>query len=194
MVYCGIYPADSGKYTDLREALEKLKLNDASLVFEPETSSALGFGFRCGFLGLLHLDIIKERIEREFKIDIIATSPSVIYEVILNNGKTEMIDSPSKLPDKTLIKEIKEPFIKASIFTPSTYIGQVMELCQNKRGIYKGLDYIDKTRVNIHYYVPLGEIIYDFYDKLKSYKTSNEELNNWKVYEFETYRNNEGEN
>ena len=167
-VYCGIYPIDSKKYDDLKEALEKLKLSDASLEYTPETSKALGFGFRCGFLGLLHLDIIKERIEREFKIDIIATSPSVIYEVILNNGKTEMIDSPSKLPDKTLIKEIKEPFIKASIFTPSTYIGQVMELCQNKRGIYKGLDYIDKTRVNIHYELPLAEIVYDFFNKLKS--------------------------
>ena len=167
-VYCGIYPIDSKKYDDLKEALEKLKLSDASLEYTPETSKALGFGFRCGFLGLLHLDIIKERIEREFKIDIIATSPSVIYEVILNNGKTEMIDSPSKLPDKTLIKEIKEPYIFTNILVPTEYIGPIMELCQDKRGIYKSTDYIDKTRVNIHYELPLSEIVYDFYDRLKS--------------------------
>ena len=167
-VYCGVYPIDSTKYDDLKEALEKLKLSDAALEFMPETSKALGFGFRCGFLGLLHLDIIKERIEREFKIDIIATSPSVIYEVILNNGDKILVDSPSKLPDKTNIKEIKEPFIKASIFTPSSYIGQIMELCQNKRGNYLGMEYIDQTRVNIHYELPLAEIVYDFFNKLKS--------------------------
>ncbi len=167
-VYCGIYPIDSKKYDDLKEALEKLKLNDASLSYFPETSSALGFGFRCGFLGLLHMDVTKERIEREFKIDLIATSPSVIYEVEKTNGETVTIDSPNKLPDKVLIKEIKEPYIKASIFTPSTYIGPIMELCQNKRGIYISLEYITSTRVNIHYEMPLSEIVYDFFNKLKS--------------------------
>ena len=168
MVYCGIYPIDSKKYDDLKEALEKLKLSDSSLDFIPETSKALGFGFRCGFLGLLHLDIIKERIEREFNIDIIATSPSVIYEVIMNNGETILVDSPNKLPDKTNIKEIKEPYIKANIFLPSTYIGQVMDLCQNKRGIYLNMEYLDETRVNIHYELPLAEVVYDFFNKLKS--------------------------
>ncbi len=168
MVYCGLYPIDSKKYDALKEALEKLKLSDASLNFIPETSKALGFGFRCGFLGLLHLDIIKERIEREFNIDIIATSPSVIFEVILNNNETIIIDSPSKLPDRTNIKEIKEPYIKANIFLPSTYIGQVMELCQNKRGIYLSMEYLDATRVNIHYELPLAEVVYDFFNKLKS--------------------------
>ena len=168
MVYCGIYPIDGQKYDDLKEALEKLKLSDSALDFSPETSKALGFGFRCGFLGLLHLDIIKERIEREFNIDIIATAPSVIYEVILNNGATILVDSPTKLPDKTNIKEIKEPYIKANIFLPSTYIGQVMELCQNKRGIYLSMEYLDATRVNIHYELPLAEVVYDFFNKLKS--------------------------
>lgn len=167
-VYCGIYPIDSKKYEDLKEALLKLKLNDASLEYQPEVSKALGFGFRCGFLGLLHMDITKERIEREFKIDLIATSPSVIYEVILNNGDTIYVDSPNKLPDRSSIKGIKEPYIKASIFVPSNYIGSVMELCQNKRGTYIGLEYIDKTRVNIHYELPLSEIVYDFFNKLKS--------------------------
>ena len=167
-VYCGIYPIESKKYEDLKEALEKLKLNDASLSFFPETSKALGFGFRCGFLGLLHMDITKERIEREFKIDLIATSPSVIYEVILTNGDVIEVDSPSKLPDRGLIKDIKEPYIRASIFAPSNYIGPIMELCQNKRGNYLGLDYIDKTRVNINYELPLSEVVYDFFNKLKS--------------------------
>ena len=168
MVYCGLYPIDSKKYNDLKEALEKLKLSDAALDFIPETSKALGFGFRCGFLGLLHLDIIKERVEREFLIDIIATSPSVIYEVILNNKEKITIDSPSKLPDRVNIKEIKEPYVKASIFTPSDYIGSIMELCQNKRGIYIDIEYLDKNRVNIHYELPLSEIVYDFFNKLKS--------------------------
>ncbi len=167
-VYCGIYPIDSKKFEDLKEALEKLKLNDASLSFFPETSKALGFGFRCGFLGLLHMDITKERIEREFKIDLIATSPSVIYQVVLTNGEVLEIDSPAKLPDRVNIKETKEPYISASIFVPSTYIGGVMELCQNKRGIYIGMEYIDQTRVNIHYELPLAEIVYDFFNKLKS--------------------------
>lgn len=167
-VYCGIYPIDSKKYEDLKEALEKLTLNDASLSYFPETSSALGFGFRCGFLGLLHMDVTKERIEREFKIDLIATSPSVIYEVEKTNGEIVMVDAPNKLPDKVLIKEIKEPYISASIFTPSIYIGPIMELCQNKRGNYISLEYITPTRVNIHYEIPLSEIVYDFFNKLKS--------------------------
>ncbi len=169
MVFCGLYPVESSKFEDLREALSKLQLNDASLVFEPETSTALGFGFRCGFLGLLHMDIIKERITREFNIEIITTAPSVVYEAILTSGEVLMVDAPSKMPDKTLLKEIKEPYIRTNIFTPSEYIGPIMELCQNKRGIYIGMDYIDPSRVNIHYELPLSEIVYDFFDKLKSY-------------------------
>ena len=167
-VYCGLYPIDSKRYEDLKEALEKLKLNDASLEFVPEVSKALGFGFRCGFLGLLHMDITRERIEREFKIDMIATSPSVVYEVIKTNGEKVLVDNPSKMPEKVNIKEITEPYIKASIFTPSTYIGPIMELCQEKRGVYLNLEYIDKTRVNITYELPLSEIVYDFFNKLKS--------------------------
>lgn len=169
MVFCGVYPIDTSKFEDLREALEKLKLNDASLIFEPETSSALGFGFRCGFLGLLHMDIIKERVTREFNIELIMTAPSVVYEVILTNNEKIMVDAPNKLPDKSKIKEIKEPFIKTNIFTPKEYIGPIMKLCQNKRGIYVNMEYIDTTRVNIHYELPLSEIVYDFFDKLKSY-------------------------
>lgn len=168
MVYCGLYPIDSTKFDELRESLDKLKLNDASLFYEAETSKALGFGFRCGFLGLLHMEITLERIEREFKIPLIATAPSVIYHVTLTTGETIAIDSPVKLPDRTLIKEIEEPFVKTSIFTPSTYIGPIMELCQGKRGVYIGMDYIDQTRVDIHYELPLSEIIYDFFDRLKS--------------------------
>ena len=168
MVFCGLYPIESSKYPELREALEKLKLNDASLEFEPETSKALGFGFRCGFLGLLHMDIIQERIEREFKIDLIATSPSVVYEVIKTDQSVEMIDSPVKMPDKQKIQEIKEPYIRTNIFVPSEYIGPIMELCQEKRGNYISMEYLDPTRVNIHYEIPLSEIVYDFFDKLKS--------------------------
>ena len=168
MVYCGIYPIDSNKYEDLREALEKLKLNDASLTFEPETSKALGFGFRCGFLGLLHMEIIEERIEREYKINLIATSPSVIYEILLTDGTTIHVDSPSKFPEKVKISDVKEPYIKASIFSPSEYIGGIMELCQNKRGNYLSMEYIDEKRVSIYYELPLSEIVYDFFDKLKS--------------------------
>ena len=164
MVYSGIYPVETNKYNDLRDALEKLKLNDASLTFEPETSKALGFGFRCGFLGLLHMDIIKERIEREFNIEIILTSPSVIYTVTLTNGDIVYVD---KLPDRQVISKIEEPYIKTNIFVPSEFIGPVMELCQNKRGNFINMDYID-TRVNIHYELPLSEIVYDFFDKLKS--------------------------
>lgn len=169
MVYSGIYPIDSSKYNQLKEALLKLKLSDAALCFEPETSVALGFGFRCGFLGILHMEIIEERIEREFNIDIIATSPSVIYEVIKSDGETVMIDSPSKMPDPAKVSKILEPYVKANIYVPSEYVGAIMELCQDKRGIYKNMSYIDTTRVNITYDLPLSEIVYDFFDKLKSY-------------------------
>ena len=168
MVYSGIFPVEPNKYETLKEALEKLKLNDAALSFEPETSDALGFGFRTGFLGLLHMDIIISRIEREFDINIIATSPSVIYEVTLTNNTEVLVDSPTKMPERTYIKEIREPYIFTNIIVPSEYIGSIMELCQNKRGIYKNLEYIDDTRVNIHYEIPLSEIVYDFFDKLKS--------------------------
>ena len=169
MVFCGIYPIDSKKYPALREALEKLKLNDASLSFEPETSQTLGFGFRTGFLGLLHLDIITERIEREFNVDIIATAPSVIYEITLTDGSIISIDNPSEFPPKVKIALIKEPYIRTNIYVPNEYIGPIMELCQDKRGNYVSTDYIDTTRVNIHYEIPLSEIVYDFFDKLKSY-------------------------
>lgn len=169
MVFCGIYPIDSKKYPNLREALEKLKLNDASLIFEPETSSTLGFGFRTGFLGLLHLDIITERIEREFNIEIIATSPSVNYEIELTDKSIIYVDNPAEFPEKVRINSIKEPFIKTNIFVPNEYIGSIMELCQDKRGIYISTEYIDTSRVNIHYELSLSEIVYDFFDKLKSY-------------------------
>ena len=169
MVFCGIYPIDSKKYPNLREALEKLKLNDASLTFEPETSGTLGFGFRTGFLGLLHLDIITERIEREFNIDIIATAPSVIYEITLTDGSVIYVDNPAEFPEKVRISMIKEPYIRTNIYVPNEYIGSIMELCQDKRGTYISTDYIDTTRVNIHYEIPLSEIVYDFFDRLKSY-------------------------
>ena len=168
MVYSGIFPVESNKYEQLKEALSKLKLNDAALIYEPETSVALGFGFRCGFLGLLHMEIIEERIEREFGIEIIATSPSVVYEIILNDKTNIFIDSPSKMPEQTKINKILEPYVKTSIFVPNEYIGAVMEICQDKRGSYQGMDYLDTGRVNIHYEIPLSEIIYDFFDKLKS--------------------------
>lgn len=169
MVFCGIYPVISSKYPALKEALEKLKLNDSSLSYEPETSTSLGFGFRIGFLGLLHLDIIKERIEREFNIEIIVTSPSVNYEIELNNMDTIYVSNPVNYPDKVKIKEVREPYIYANIITPCTYIGSIMELCQDKRGIYKSTEYLDDVRVNLHYELPLSEIVYDFFDKLKSY-------------------------
>ena len=169
MVFCGLYPIDSKKYMELKEALEKLKLNDASLSYEPETSKALGFGFRCGFLGMLHMDVIEERIEREFNIDLIATSPSVVYDVLLTDGSRVLVENPTKLPDRTVIKEITEPYIKTNIFVPTEYVGSVMELCQDKRGTFVNMEYIDPTRVNIHYEIPLSEIVYDFFDKLKSY-------------------------
>ncbi len=168
MVFSGIFPIEPNKYDELKEALNKLKLNDASLSIEPENSVALGFGFRIGFLGLLHMDVIITRIEREFNIGIIATSPSVIYHVTLTNGEIIDVDSPNKMPDRAKISDIAEPYIYTSIITPSDYVGPIMELCQNKRGIYKSMEYIDKTRVNLHYEIPLSEIVYDFYDKLKS--------------------------
>ena len=168
-VYSGLFPIDANKFEDLREALEKLKLNDAALTFEPETSKALGFGFRCGFLGLLHMEIIEERIEREFGIDLIATSPSVIYEVIMTDNSKVMIDCPSKMPRRELINKVLEPYVKCSIFTPSEYIGPIMELCQDKRGSFINMEYLDETRVSINYDIPLSEIVYDFFDRLKSY-------------------------
>ena len=168
MVYCGLYPIDSAKYNDLKDALDKLKLNDASLVYEPETSQALGFGFRTGFLGLLHMEIIQERIEREFKIDLIATAPSVIYHLYLTDGTDFTIENPSKMPDIQKISRIEEPFVKTSIMTPEEYVGPIMEICQNKRGIFINMQYIDDKRVNITYEMPLSEIVYDFFDKLKS--------------------------
>lgn len=168
MVYSGIFPIEPNKFPALREALEKLQLNDAALTFEPETSEALGFGFRTGFLGLLHMDIIMTRLQREFDLDVIATSPSVIYNVTMTNGEVLVVDSPTKMPDRGCISKIEEPYIKTNIFVPSDYIGPIMELCQDKRGDYKGMEYIDPTRVNIHYEIPLAEIVYDFFDKLKS--------------------------
>ena len=168
MVFSGIFPTEFSKYDELKEALIKLKLNDAALKFEPEVSVALGFGFRIGFLGLLHMDVIITRIEREFNIGIIATSPSVVYEVYLSDGSMVLVDAPSKMPDKTKIVSIKEPYIYTNIIAPSEYIGAIMELCQDKRGIYKSVDYIDTTRVDVHYEIPLSEIVYDFYDRLKS--------------------------
>lgn len=168
MVYCGLYPIDSSKYNDLRDALEKLQLNDASLQFEAETSQALGFGFRCGFLGLLHMDVVQERIEREYRIDLIATAPSVVYHAFLTDGSVLHIDNPALLPDVQKIDHIEEPFVKASIMTPNEYVGPIMELAQRKRGNYKDMIYIDDTRMNIIYELPLGEIVYDFFDKLKS--------------------------
>ena len=168
MVFCGLYPVDTNRYPDLREALEKLKLNDAALEFEPETSEALGFGFRCGFLGLLHMEIVEERLEREFGINHIATSPSVIYKITKTDNEVIYVDSPAKMPDRQKIKVIEEPYIKTNIYVPSNYIGSVMELCQNKRGTYISMEYITTNRVNIHYEIPLSEIVYNFFDKLKS--------------------------
>ena len=168
MVFCGIYPVESNRYMELKDALEKLRLNDAALSYEPETSQALGHGFRCGFLGLLHMDVIQERIEREFKIEIIATAPSVVYHVHLTNGEMMPIDNPSLLPEAVKIKHIEEPYIKATIMVPSGYIGPVMELCQAKRGTFLDMHYLDEKRVMMHYDLPLAEVVYDFFDKLKS--------------------------
>jgi GTP-binding protein LepA len=168
MVFCGIYPADGAKYDVLRDSLEKLQLNDASVSFEPETSLALGFGFRCGFLGLLHMEIIQERLEREFDLDLVTTAPSVIYRVRTTGGEERMIDNPSNLPDPTLLECMEEPMVEAQIMSPSEYVGTIMDLCQEKRGIYIDMKYIEKTRVLIRYQMPLNEIIYDFFDALKS--------------------------
>ena len=168
MVYCGLYPVDNSKYKNLREALEKIQLSDSSLVFEPETSQALGFGFRCGFLGLLHMDVIQERLEREFDLELIATAPSVIYRVYLTDKTMVEIDNPAMMPAPQVIDFIEEPYVKASIMTPNEYIGSIMELCQSKRGEYVDIEYIDDTRRNIIYNIPLSEIVYDFFDKLKS--------------------------
>ena len=168
MVYCGLYPTDAAKYGDLREALDKLQLNDASLQYEPETSQALGFGYRCGFLGILHMDVIQERLEREYNLDLIATAPSVIYHVYLTDGSMIEIDNPARMPDAARIDRVEEPYVKASIMVPDTYIGAIMDLCQNKRGIYQTMEIIDTGRNMIIYELPLSEIIFDFFDKLKS--------------------------
>ncbi len=168
MVFSGVYPSDGAKYQDLREALEKLQLNDASLSFEPETSLALGFGFRCGFLGLLHMEIVQERLEREFNLDIITTAPSVVYEITMTSGEVRMIDNPTNYPEVTLIQSAREPMVKASIFTPQEYVGNIMDLCQDRRGTFHNMTYLDENRVEMHYDLPLNEIVYDFFDALKS--------------------------
>ena len=168
MVYCGIYTEDGSKYPDLRDALEKLQLNDASLTFEPESSAALGFGFRCGFLGLLHMEIITERLEREFALDLITTTPGVQYRLTLTDGTVEVIDNPSAYPDPTRIVKQEEPFVNAHIYTPNDYVGPLMDLCQTKRGVLVDMKYMDETRVDLHYLIPLGEIVYDFFDAIKS--------------------------
>ena len=187
MVYCGLYPVDSKQYLDLKEALEKLSLNDASLVFEPETSQALGFGFRCGFLGLLHMDVIQERLEREYNLNLILTAPSVNYVVKLTNGNVIEIDNPSKLPDVSTISAIEEPFVSASIMAPKEYVGPIMQPCQDRRGVYIDLEYFDDTRVIVKYDLPLSEIIYNFFDKLKSYTKGYASLD----YDFKEYRKSE---
>ena len=184
MVYCGLYPVESKKYGDLKDALEKLSLNDASLTYEPETSQALGFGFRCGFLGLLHMEVVEERLEREYGLDLILTAPSVIYRIILTKNEVLELDNPSKLPDLSYVKEIQEPYVKASIMTPKEFVGPVMELCQERRGIYIDLEYFDDTRMIIHYELPLSEIIYNFFDKLKSYTKGYASLD----YEYSDYK------
>ena len=168
MVFCGIYPADGARYGDLKDALEKLQLNDASLSYEPETSVALGFGFRCGFLGLLHMEIIQERLEREFDLDLVTTAPSVSYHVVLTNGEVVVVDNPTNLPDPSTIEYMEEPMAAVSIMTPDEYVGAVMDICQDKRGIFQNMEYIETTRVVLHYKIPLNEIIYDFFDQLKS--------------------------
>ena len=168
MVFCGIYPADGAHYTDLRDALEKLQLNDASLTFEPETSVALGFGFRCGFLGLLHMEIIQERLEREYDLDLVTTAPSVVYKLKLTDGREITIDNPTNYPDPATIQSAQEPICNAHIYSPSEYVGNIMELCQERRGVFKDMKYLDTDRVDIHYELPLNEIIYDFFDALKS--------------------------
>ena len=187
MVYCGLYPVDSKEYGALKDALEKLSLNDASLVWEPETSQALGFGFRCGFLGLLHMDVIQERLEREFRMNLILTAPSVIYRVNLTNGTSIQIDNPSALPDLSSVESIEEPYVKADIMAPKEYVGPIMELCQQKRGLYQDMVYFDDSRVILTYDLPLSEIIFDFFDKLKSYTKGYASLD----YELKDYRRSE---
>ena len=184
MVYCGLYPVDTKKYEDLKEALEKLSLNDSALEFEAENSQALGFGFRCGFLGLLHMDVVQERLEREYNLDLILTAPSVIYKVNLTDGTTIEIDNPASMPDLTKIKSIEEPYVNASIMTPESYVGDVMKLCQDKRGIYTSMEYFDATRMIIKYEIPLSEIIFNFFDKLKSYTKGYASLD----YQFAEYK------
>ena len=184
MVYCGLYPVDSKKYLDLKDALEKLTLNDASLTFEAETSQALGFGFRCGFLGLLHMDVVQERLEREYNLDLILTAPSVIYHIFKTDDTMIELDNPSKLPDLTLVSEIQEPYVKASIMTPKEYVGAVMDLCQKRRGIYVNLEYFDDTRMIATYELPLAEIVYNFFDKLKSFTKGYASLD----YEYSDYK------
>ncbi|KFA57556.1 translation elongation factor 4 [Mageeibacillus indolicus] len=184
MVFCGLYPADSARYNDLRDALEKLQINDAALSFEAETSKALGFGFRCGFLGLLHYEIIQERLEREFRLDLISTAPSVEYKVITTDGKTIRMDNPTNMPDLSEIDHIEEPLVNATIMLPKEYVGNVMDLCQERRGIYENMSYIDDSRVSLHYEMPLNEIIYDFFDALKSRTRGYASLD----YEFKEYR------
>lgn len=184
MVYAGLYPTDNAKFNDLREALEKLQLNDAALTFEPESSQALGFGFRCGFLGLLHMDVVQERLEREFNLDLITTAPSVTYHVDLADGSTVEVENPAEMPDASSIKDIKEPFVKASIMVPNDYVGPVMELCQRKRGVFETMEYLSDTRVNVIYHIPLSEIIFDFFDKLKSSTRGYASLD----YEIDDYR------
>lgn len=168
MVFSGVYPADGAKYGDLRDALERLRLNDASLTFEPESSAALGFGFRCGFLGLLHMDIIQERLEREYNLDLVTTAPSVVYQIEKIGGETVLIDNPSNYPDPAEIAQAYEPIVEAHVFSPSDYVGNIMELCQERRGTFKDMKYLDETRVDLHYELPLNEIVYDFFDALKS--------------------------
>ena len=184
MVYCGIYTEDGSRYGDLRDALEKLQLNDASLVFEPETSVALGFGYRCGFLGMLHMEIIQERLEREFNLDLITTLPSVIYEITQSDGSIMRIDNPHDYPDPTIIKASQEPYVKASIIAPPDYIGNIMPICQDRRGEYKDMQYLDKNLVELHYNMPLGEVVYDFFDTLKARTKGYASLD----YEFLEYR------
>lgn len=183
MVFCGLYPADNARYPDLREALERLQINDAALSFEPETSAALGFGFRCGFLGLLHYEIIQERLEREFDLDLVSTAPSVVYHVFLKTGEMITLDNPTNLPDPSDIDHFEEPIVNVQILTPKDYVGNIMELCQERRGTYINMDYLDETRVNLHYDMPLNEIIYDFFDALKSrtrgYASLDYELKNY---------------
>ncbi|RRG09646.1 MAG: elongation factor 4 [Lactobacillus sp.] len=184
MVYSGLYPTDNAKFNDLREALEKLQLNDAALTFDPESSQALGFGFRCGFLGLLHMDVVQERLEREFNLDLITTAPSVTYRIDLADGTQKAVDNPAEMPDAAAIKTINEPYVKAQIMVPNDYVGAVMELCQRKRGIFETMEYLDDIRVNVIYHIPLSEIIYDFFDKLKSNTRGYASLD----YELEDYR------